>query len=52
MLVITIVFAVMLAVAVLCALRLTRPAAAPARDVESMKTALERRIREGAEFRL
>jgi hypothetical protein len=38
--------------ALLCAMLLMRPASAPAADVEPMRHALERRIREGAEFRL
>jgi len=54
MVVLTLVFLVMLAAAVLCAVLLARagaPAPVPVSDVESMKTALERRMREGAEFR-
>ncbi|MFD1610641.1 hypothetical protein ACFSCW_02365 [Sphingomonas tabacisoli] len=42
-----------IALAVACAMLLMRSEAIPARDeVEPMKKALERRIREGAEFRL
>ncbi len=55
MLTIILVFIAMLAIAVLCAIRLTRAAPASAvvetGEVESMKAALERRMREGAEFR-
>ncbi|GAO40187.1 hypothetical protein SCH01S_45_00300 [Sphingomonas changbaiensis NBRC 104936] len=40
------------AVAVFCALLLTRTSPVPAPDVAPMKKALERRIREGVEFRL
>lgn len=41
-----------LALAALCALLLARAGAAHAPDVSLMRQALERRIREGAEFRL
>jgi hypothetical protein len=48
---IALVFVAFIALAVTCALRLMRPAAVSG-EVEPMKKALERRIREGAEFRL
>lgn len=52
MLIIALVLIAMLALAAWCAVRLTRVGAAPAADVAPMKIALERRMREGAEFRL
>ena len=50
MLIIALIFLVTLMLAAFCALRLTRTTVAP--DVTPMKAALERRMREGAEFRL
>jgi hypothetical protein len=50
----SIVLVAFVAVAALCATLLVRahPAPAAVPDVEPMKKALERRLREGAEFRL
>lgn len=52
MLIIVFVLVVMLALAAWCAVKLTRAGAEPAAEVAPMKIALERRMREGAEFRL
>ncbi len=54
MLIIAIVLFVLLAIAVFCAVRLTRTetAPAPAAEMSPMRATLERRIREGADFRL
>ncbi|HYZ47377.1 MAG TPA: hypothetical protein VE567_00620 [Sphingomonas sp.] len=49
MLILALVFFMLVAVAALCAVQLTRTA--PARDVAPMKVALERRLREGGELR-
>jgi hypothetical protein len=52
MLMITLVLVAMLAVATICAIRLTRPTAVQTRaaEVSPMKAALERRLREGGEI--
>lgn len=55
MFMLALVLVAMVALAAFCAIRLTRIAApkpAPLADVAPMKVALERRIREGADFRL
>ena len=52
MLIIALALLVMLAAAVFCAVRLTRVAPKPIAEVSPMKATLERRIREGADFRL
>lgn len=56
MLILTLALVFMLAIAMLCAIRLARPSVAqkPTRpaDVDSMKLTLERRVRDGADLRL
>lgn len=52
LIVIAFILVTMLAIAVLCARRLTGPSVKPIADVSPMKATLERRIREGREFRL
>lgn len=52
MLLISIVLIAFVALAALCATLLLRTHPAPAPDVEPMKKALERRLREGVEFSL
>jgi hypothetical protein len=49
---ISIILVAFVALAALCAALLLRAHPVPATDVEPMKKALERRLREGAEFRL
>lgn len=48
----TLVFLGLAAMAVCCGVLLVRPKRAPVADVSPMKATLERRLREGAEFRL
>lgn len=52
MFVITLILVVMLAIAAVCAIRLTRPTVqrAPRPEVSPMKAALERRMREGGDL--
>jgi hypothetical protein len=49
---ISIVLVAFMALAILCATLLTRAQPVPAADVEPMKKALERRLREGLELSL
>jgi hypothetical protein len=49
---ISLVLVAFVAMAVTCAVLLSRTSPVPAADVEPMKKALERRLREGVEFRL
>ena len=51
LLILALVLIAMLATAVFCAIRLARPVTTPSADVASMKLTLERRVREGADFR-
>ena len=52
MLWISIILVAFVAIACLCGILLVRTRPEPCADVEPMKKTLERRIREGAEFRL
>jgi hypothetical protein len=52
MLWISLVLVAFVALALACAMLLSRATAASATDVEPMKKTLERRLREGVEFRL
>ena len=52
MLWISLVLVAFVALALMCAMLLSRAAPVPATDVEPMTKALERRLRDGVEFRL